>query len=365
MAPISNVVSFRNEWAGDVENAQPIASSTTTGPPGERDTLLPHAGTSPPAKSALVKRLLYVLIFAAVLSASTLSFTMSRWNVERVGYNNDLKYWEGERTRWAKDQKTHSTTEKQWKEDRLHFRQDYEDWLVEHDKREKERVEWKDLVVIYKADRLKWKEERAQMRVERENHSRELEHWKQERWDHIQEVVRWEKHWEAERREHEQEKERWDRAREEERNAHQQEKESWDREWEQERVMREQEKESWNRDWGKERQLRETEKEEWERERRKHEDNRIPPGAFWQELTPSTKCHSYGKREYTAELENVPYDWTLLDACRATPVEINDVSIRRPDTCYLLGSGGVVAHWLVDFGETACKTWHDDWHDTV
>jgi hypothetical protein len=90
--------------------------------------------------------------------------------------------------------------------------------------------------------------------------------------------------------------------------------------------------------------------------------------------TPKGKAHctSYGTREYTARLWNVPIIYDRLWACRETPIVIHNVTLKRPIYCKDLVRGkllsrrpklisshqglgdGVIGHWLVDFDEPEC-----------
>jgi len=53
------------------------------------------------------------------------------------------------------------------------------------------------------------------------------------------------------------------------------------------------------------------ERERWEKAR----EDRVPQGAFWDPLWSAWDCRGYGKREYWGELQNIPEDWTAMDAC--------------------------------------------------
>ena len=99
---------------------------------------------------------------------------------------------------------------------------------------------------------------------------------------------------------------------------------------------------------------------EWARE------DRVPQGAFWDPLWPANDCRAYGKREYWAALRNIPEDWTEMEACMNMPVEIKDVSVRRPDRCgYVDGSSHIIGFWIVDWDQVDCKPWHVDVTDQV
>ena len=113
------------------------------------------------------------------------------------------------------------------------------------------------------------------------------------------------------------------------------------------------------------RQLMEQEKEELREEREKWEkarEDRVPQGAFWgSEPIPAWDCRAYGKREYWATLENIPEDWTDVDACMNMPVEIKGVDIRRPDRCDYVGDPSRIRGiWTVNWGQTDCQPKHQD-----
>ena len=112
-----------------------------------------------------------------------------------------------------------------------------------------------------------------------------------------------------------------------------------------------------------ERHLLEQERERWEKAR----EDRVPQGAFWgSEPIPAWDCRAYGKREYSAMLENIPEDWTDVDACMNMPVEIKDVNIRRPDRCEHVGvPSRIRGVWVVNWGQTDCKPKHQGITDTV
>ena len=105
------------------------------------------------------------------------------------------------------------------------------------------------------------------------------------------------------------------------------------------------------------------EREKWEKAR----EDRVPQGAFWTAGPwPAWDCRAYGKREYWAELQSIPEDWTDLDACMNMPTTIKDVSLRRPDRCgYVEGSPNIHAFWMVDWDQVDCKPWHDEITDKV
>jgi hypothetical protein len=117
------------------------------------------------------------------------------------------------------------------------------------------------------------------------------------------------------------------------------------------------------------RQLLEQAKEDLREEREKWEkakEDRVPQGAFWDVVQPALECRAYGKREYWGMLQNIPGDWTDLNACMNMPVEIKGVTVRRPYRCGYAGdSPHIYGYWMVDWDQPDCKPWHRDFHDKV
>ena len=104
------------------------------------------------------------------------------------------------------------------------------------------------------------------------------------------------------------------------------------------------------------------ERELWEKEK----EDRVPPNAFWEAVWPASACHAYGKREFWGTLQNIPRNWTAMDACMNTPVEIDGVTIRRPYRCtFVRGSPHIHGRWIVNWDQTDCKPWYRDFHDAV
>ena len=104
------------------------------------------------------------------------------------------------------------------------------------------------------------------------------------------------------------------------------------------------------------------ERARWEKAR----EDRVPRGAFWDGVWPALDCRAYGKREYWGILQNIPDDWTDLDACMNMPTKIKGVSVRRPDRCaYIEGSPHIHGFWTVDWDQPDCKPWLKDFDDRV
>jgi hypothetical protein len=104
------------------------------------------------------------------------------------------------------------------------------------------------------------------------------------------------------------------------------------------------------------------ERERWEKAR----EDRVPQGAFWDVIWPAEDCRAYGTREYRAVLQNIPEDWTDVDACMNMPIEIKGVRIRRPLRCERAAdSPHIYGIWMVDWNQPDCKPWHHGITDKV
>ena len=125
-----------------------------------------------------------------------------------------------------------------------------------------------------------------------------------------------------------------------------------------------QERMKWQRELEKEREgwkeELQRELERWERALGRH----VPHGAFWDGVWPAVDCRAYDTREYWGALQNIPEDWTDLDACMNAPVEIKGVSIRRPYRCAYV-EGHIRGYWMVGWDQPDCRPWLQDFHDKV
>lgn len=86
----------------------------------------------------------------------------------------------------------------------------------------------------------------------------------------------------------------------------------------------------------RERAERELDRQRWQREvkeREQHEEEeRQKLNMFWGHVEAHT-CATYGTREYTAQLINLPKTWKhRVEACKATPLDIHGVSYL-PKSC--------------------------------
>ncbi|KAG1748335.1 uncharacterized protein EDB91DRAFT_1314852 [Suillus paluster] len=98
----------------------------------------------------------------------------------------------------------------------------------------------------------------------------------------------------------------------------------------------------------------------WRRGRRREEEERLRLNMFWTDAEPHM-CTTYGTREYTARLVNVPsYYNRRVEACMATAIQIHGVNYT-PKWCEDHGSNNVVGHWEVDQQQPDCVP-HWDWY---
>jgi len=68
----------------------------------------------------------------------------------------------------------------------------------------------------------------------------------------------------------------------------------------------------------------------------------------------------------TSPVQNIPEDWTAMDACTNMPAKIKGVNLRRPYRCaYVDGSPHIHGFWMVDWDEPDCKPRLQDVTDTV
>jgi hypothetical protein len=144
-----------------------------------------------------------------------------------------------------------------------------------------------------------------------------------------EERARVRKEWDLELREHEQLKlrirEEWDielQEHERVRNGMKEERDSWEREREQAEDQRKRERDSW-----------EQERKRAEDERKREAEDHRKSGMSWADLTPEGQCLSYGTREYTARLVNIPAGYDGMKACMDIPIAIHGVTITQPRRC--------------------------------
>jgi len=121
-------------------------------------------------------------------------------------------------------------------------------------------------------------------------------------------VIERERQWEDERVAMDGERRRWA-----------EEREDHERRWEDERAAMDEERRRWA-DERKERERRQKEKDRQHQEEVEKKRSEIA----WGGLQAATSCTSYGVREYTASLFNVPFGFDPIDECASKPVEIDD-----------------------------------------
>lgn len=144
------------------------------------------------------------------------------------------------------------------------------------------------------------------------------------------------KEWEREWRKHQREHEEWERERKQ-REREREHKRQQDRQREEEEHRRRKEEEHRRREEENRRHREEEQRREQDRKRqdqeRRDEKERVKLGLYWDKPTPAKHCASYGVREYTARIWNVPmfYDW--LKACQQTPIVIHNKTMKTPNRC--------------------------------
>ncbi|KAF8551218.1 hypothetical protein OG21DRAFT_304263 [Imleria badia] len=119
--------------------------------------------------------------------------------------------------------------------------------------------------------------------------------------------------------------------------------------------------------WAWENELHATQLREWEQERiqherelkeraRREEEERQRLGLFWGHVE-THECKTYGTREYTAVLMNLPanLNWERrFGACRATPLEVHGIA-QMPKSCEDRGHGVITGRWEIEY-EPDCNT---------
>jgi len=97
---------------------------------------------------------------------------------------------------------------------------------------------------------------------------------------------------------------------------------------------------------------------------RREDEERKRLDLFWGHLE-AHQCKTFGAREYTAVLMNLPIEWGWVlgvEACKVTPLEIHGIRLM-PKSCEFRGNGIVVGLWEVDQFEPDCKPlwiWYKD-----
>jgi len=207
---------------------------------------------------------------------------------------------------------------------------------------------WDRLRLQYRTDRELWEKERVRWERERNEHRIEVDQWDRDRHQLHADRVEFDKRWSA--------------FKQQEYNLQQQ-IESSNRQ----RLELQKEKDLLSKEKGaneltklsmdKDRASWARERDQWEHERNQHHDGPsvYPFEAHWEKPVPG-QCHSYGKREYSARLWDIPFTWDWIEACEVTPVKLRGLSINKTDRCENRGFwGGVVGYWLVDVNEPLCE----------
>jgi hypothetical protein len=106
------------------------------------------------------------------------------------------------------------------------------------------------------------------------------------------------------------------------------------------------------REWEHERIQHELELEE---RARREEEERRRLGLFWGHVE-AHQCKTYGTREYTAVLMNLPMNWEQrVEACKATPLEVHGIT-HMPKSCEdkVRGTHWKMLGWLTLLGTRRC-----------
>jgi hypothetical protein len=116
--------------------------------------------------------------------------------------------------------------------------------------------------------------------------------------------------------------------------------------------------------------------------KRREEEERLRLNMFWTDPESHT-CTTYGTREYTARLLNVPGDYNRrVEACMATPIQVHGVEYKtkwckdyvglpfhlilyEPLMFRAQGPSNVIGHWDVDQHEPDCATYWNRYKDWV
>ncbi|OAX35924.1 hypothetical protein K503DRAFT_802439 [Rhizopogon vinicolor AM-OR11-026] len=120
-----------------------------------------------------------------------------------------------------------------------------------------------------------------------------------------------------------------------------------------------QEKEARRAQWAREVEQHNRDIEERQR-REKEEHQRL--NIHWTD-PESHPCITYGTREYTARLVNVPGDYNRrVEACMAIPIQIHGVEYKA-NWCEDHGPSNLIGHWKVDQHEPECTSYWDSYKD--
>ncbi|KAF9222789.1 hypothetical protein BS17DRAFT_707398 [Gyrodon lividus] len=96
--------------------------------------------------------------------------------------------------------------------------------------------------------------------------------------------------------------------------------------------------------------------------RRREEEERQKLNMFWGHVE-SHQCTTYGTKEYTALLMNLPATWEhRVEACKVTPLEVHGISYL-PKSCEDKGPGVVTGRWEINHNEPDCASYWRSYQD--
>jgi hypothetical protein len=203
---------------------------------------------------------------------------------------------------------------------------------------------WERQRLALQDDRRQWESQQIRWAHARQQYQQDRHDWEIQRASYAQDRIDWELEREAMGEERE--------AMGEEREAMGEERSKFEAEF---------------KNWQSQRAEWALQREQWQREKKRY-DGSYPepaPGAFWSKPEIAEKCHSYGKREYTARIWNVPGGWSWENACKTLPNEFHGITFISPDSCENRGDRGMWGHWIVGFGEIECQPMLRDFSDAV
>ncbi|OJA13866.1 hypothetical protein AZE42_08212 [Rhizopogon vesiculosus] len=98
-----------------------------------------------------------------------------------------------------------------------------------------------------------------------------------------------------------------------------------------------------------------------ERQRREKEEHQRL-NIHWTDPESHT-CTTYGTREYTGRLANIPEDYDRrVEACMAIPIQIHGVGYKA-NWCEDHGPSNMIGHWKVDQHEPECTSYWSSYED--
>ncbi|KAJ2927080.1 hypothetical protein H1R20_g10005, partial [Candolleomyces eurysporus] len=271
-----------------------------------------------------------------ILNPSAIERRRLRWDRDYTEHLAQVSAMENVTAQWAREIEQHVSLREAMLKERA-------DWEKE---RAQERAQQED---ERRKERAGWEKERAQQDAERRQERRDWEKGRAQERDQ----------WEARRRK---EHADWEKERAQERAQWEAERRKdladWDRkraQWQAEQRERERLQE--------ERMRLELEKKRRELEKEKEDEEKKRAGLKWQDPQPDQLCLRYGTRRYTAKLENVPDGYNKMKACHETQAWIGGRWVT-PSQCDDGGLwGGVHGTWIVDWDESPCRSYFQDFRD--